>query len=376
MTVSSYSPGLEGVVAGRTAISRIDAERNQLTYRGYNIHDLVQHCLFEEVAYLLIYGELPTQAQLHTFKQEVAANRSVPEDILNLLRRLPSLASHMDRIKAAVAALALYDPQREEKTPQSYRSVALRLYAKLPTVVTASYRLATDQEPIAPHPSLNHNANFFWMLTGKEPDKFAEKAFNVSQILYAEHGYNASTFAARVTVSTLSDIYSGVVSAIGTLKGPLHGGANEASMQMLLEIGSPDRAAEWVRSALAQKKRIMGFGHREYKHGDERARILKQYVVELAQRKNATDWIKMADIIEQEMLQAKGLYPNVDFPVGLLYYLMDIPIPLYTPIFTISRITGWCAHIIEQLENNRLIRPESEYIGPEERPVVPLEQRG
>ncbi|HLH80682.1 MAG TPA: citrate/2-methylcitrate synthase [Chthonomonas sp.] len=375
MPSASYSPGLEGIVAGLTAISKIDAERNRLSYRGYDIHDLVDHCSFDEVAYLLIYGDLPNQSQLDAFCKTVGAHRGVPSEVISLLRTLPSDASQMDRVKAAVAALALFDPQREERTAEAYRAVAVRLYAQLPTIIVNSYRLSQGQEPATPRADLNHNTNFFWMLTGHEPSDLIGHAFNVSQILYAEHGYNASTFAARVTVSTLSDIYSGVVSAIGTLKGPLHGGANEASMQMLLEIGSPERAAEWVREALARKQRIMGFGHREYKHGDERARIAKQYVIELANSKGATHWLEMADIIEREMMQAKGLYPNVDFPIGLLYYLMDIPIPLYTPIFMMSRITGWCAHIIEQLENNRLIRPESEYIGPSERPVLPLPER-
>jgi len=229
--------------------------------------------------------------------------------------------------------------------------------------------------PIQPDPSLNHVANFMHMRGDAEPDEFGAKVLDVTQILYAEHGFNASTFAARVTVSTLSDLYSGVVSAIGTLKGPLHGGANEAAMAMLLEIGSAGRAAEWVREALASKKKIMGFGHREYKKGDERAKIVKRYGVELGERLNNTKWTEISQIVEDEMMKAKGLYPNLDFPVATVYYLMELPIALYTPIFVMSRITGWCAHIIEQLDNNRIIRPHNEYNGAHGLVVRPIEER-
>jgi citrate synthase len=375
MTTTAYSPGLEGVTAGISAISEVDAERNALIYRGYDIHDLVEHCAFDEVAYLLLYGNLPTAPELADFQRRVGENRYVPDSVLDLYREMPPAVHPMDALKAAVAVLALSDPETEDNSPEANRNKALRLYAKIPTLVVGGYRLLQGQEPIPPDPALDHNANFFQMLTGQPPNDFFARVFNITQILYAEHGFNASTFAARVTVSTLSDLHSGVVSAIGTLKGPLHGGANEAAMEMLLEIGDPAKAAAWVREALAQKKKIMGFGHREYKRGDERAKIVKRYAVELGQRLGETRWTELSEIIEAEMMQAKGLYPNLDFPVASAYYLMGIPIPLYTPIFVMSRITGWCAHIMEQLANNRIIRPHNEYNGPRGLKVTPIAER-
>lgn len=362
MDTSNYRPGLEGVIAGISAVSMVDAEKNLLLYRGYDIHDLVTHCTMDEVAYLLLYGELPGRESLATFCQRVRTDREVPGAIYELFRAMPSAAHPMDRLKAAVALLATFLPEDEPNIRK-----AERLYAKLPTLVCASWRISQGQEPIAPDSSLGHNANFFHLLTGEPRTDYIADVLNVTQILYAEHGFNASTFAARVTVSTLSDLYSGVVSAIGTLKGPLHGGANEAAMEMLQEIGTPESAAAWVREALVQKKKIMGFGHREYKNGDERAKIVKGYAKELAERTGTRLWGEISEIVEAEMLGAKKLHPNLDFPVASVYYLMGLPIPLYTPIFVLSRITGWSAHIIEQLENNRIIRPGHLYNGPEQR---------
>lgn len=372
---TTYSPGLEGVTAGISAISEVDAERNALIYRGYDIHDLVENCAFDEVAYLLLFGKLPNQREFDDFTRSVAENRAVPDEIYNLYKIFPTDAHPMDTLKAAIAVLALYDQDEKDNSREANLAKATRLYAKIPTLVVNGYRIINGQQPIQPDPALCHNGNFFHMLTGNAESGYSGKVLNITQILYAEHGFNASTFAARVTVSTLSDLYSGVVSAIGTLKGPLHGGANEAAMQMLLEIGDSSNAAEWVRDALAKKKKIMGFGHREYKKGDERARIVKIYAQELGRRQNKTALLDTAQIVEDEMMKAKGLYPNLDFPVASAYYLMDIPIPLYTPIFVMSRITGWCAHIIEQLDNNRIIRPHSEYSGPHDLKVVPLEAR-
>jgi citrate synthase len=372
---TTYSPGLEGVTAGISAISEVDAERNALIYRGYDIHDLVEHCAFDEVAYLLLFGELPNEAEFQEFTRRVGENRDVPPQIYDLYRQFPKDAHPMDTLKAAVAVLATTDPERHSDTREANLNKALRLYAKIPNLVVNGYRVMQGQEPIPPDPTLGHNANFFYMLTGQADTGIKGHVLNVTQILYAEHGFNASTFAARVTVSTLSDLHSGVVSAIGTLKGPLHGGANEAAMEMLLEIGEKGKAAPWVRDALAQKKKIMGFGHREYKKGDERAKIVRRYAVELGERLGDTKWTEISQVIEDEMMQAKGLYPNLDFPVASAYYLMGIPILLYTPIFVMSRITGWSAHIIEQLDNNRIIRPHSEYNGPRGLKVVPREER-
>jgi citrate synthase len=373
--ISTYSPGLEGVTAGISGISEVDAERNALTYRGYDIHDLVEHCAFDEVAYLLLYGKLPNGPELKTFRETVAANRNVPESIYELFRIMPADAHPMDSLKAAVAVLATLDAERGDDSREANLRKATRLYARIPTLVVNGYRISVGQDPMPPDASLDHNANFFYMLTGGPKDDYFLRVLNITQILYAEHGFNASTFAARVTVSTLSDLYSGVVSAIGTLKGPLHGGANEAAMEMLLEIGEPFAAKNWVQEALASKKKIMGFGHREYKKGDERAKIVKQYAKELGARTGVRKWGEISQIVEDAMMEAKGLYPNLDFPVASTYYLMDIPILLYTPIFVMSRITGWCAHIIEQLDNNRIIRPHSEYNGPRGLSVPPIALR-
>ena len=372
---TAYSPGLEGVTAGISAISEVDAERNELIYRGYNIHDLVDNCSFDEVAYLLLFGKLPNQSEFDTFMRQAGENRAVPDSIYDLYRTFPKDAHPMDTLKAAVAVLAMFDPEAENNSHDANLNKAVRLYAKIPNLVVNGYRVMQGQEPIAPDAALCHNANFWHMMTGEARTDIYGKLMNVTQILYAEHGFNASTFAARVTVSTLSDLYSGVVSAIGTLKGSLHGGANEAAMAMLLEIGEPEKAAEWVKDALANKKKIMGFGHREYKNGDERAKIVKTYAVELGKSLVNTHWTEVSQIVEDEMLKTKNLYPNLDFPVASVYYLMDIPIPLYTPIFVMSRITGWCAHIIEQLDNNRIIRPHNEYNGNRGLSVVPLAER-
>ena len=375
MTTADFKPGLEGVVAGISAISEVDAERNQLIYRGYDIHQLVSQCSFEEVAFLMLHGSLPRTAELAEFDQAVRRQRDVPDLIFEFFRHVPADAHPMDTLKAAVAMLALTDPDRHDDSHAANVRKATRLFAQIPNLVVNGYRVPQGQEPIVPRADLNHNQNFFYMLTGHAPSGEFEKVFNVTQILYAEHGFNASTFAARVTVATLSDLYSGVVSAIGTLKGSLHGGANEAAMEMLLEIGEPSNASAWVQDALASKKKIMGFGHREYKHGDERAKIVKQYAVELGKSLGTTKLSEVSQIVEDEMLRAKGLFPNVDFPVASLYYLMGIPVPLYTPIFVMSRVTGWSAHIIEQLDNNRLYRPKSEYNGPRGLTVTPIAER-
>ncbi len=366
-----YKPGLEGVIAGISAISEVDAEKNQLLYRGYDIHDLVDHCDFDEVAYLLLHGELPTEPEYRAFRERVGEDRAIPEPVLALLQAMPADAHQMDRLQAALAALSTFLPRGEPPV-----RTAERLYAKLPALVCHGWWLSQCEAVGEPQPGDSHSETVFRLLEGALPDAHTLKVFDAIQILYAEHGYNASTFAARVTVSTLADITNGVVSAIGTLKGPLHGGANEAAMEMLLQIGTPERAAPWVREALAQKKKIMGFGHREYKNGDERAKIVKELEAALPDRNEARRWREVAELVEAEMLAAKGLHPNLDFPVARVYYGMGLPIPLYTPLFVLSRITGWSAHILEQLENNRLIRPQHLYNGARDQRVIPRERRG
>lgn len=377
---ASYSPGLEGVVAGITGLSQIDTERNVLTYRGYNVADLCDHATFEEVAYLLLYGELPNRPQLVEFADWLVCDREAPAYIHDVLRLLPPESEPMDWLKVAVAALALSDPQAGDNSHDANIAKAVRLTAKLPALVANGWRILHGQPPATPDASLSHAAHFLHLLTDEPPSEQAVRTLNATLILYAEHGFNASTFTARVTVSTLSDLYSGVVAAIGALKGPLHGGANEEVMKMLLEIGEPADAEAWVRHKLTKtpenpRPRIMGFGHREYKKGDQRAQIVKGYTRELARATGQTKWTDIADTLEDYMMREKGLHPNLDFPVSPAYYMMGLPIPLYTPIFVLSRVVGWSAHIIEQLDNNRIIRPTNLYDGPPPRPYVPLDER-
>ncbi|MBX7246959.1 MAG: citrate synthase [Candidatus Sumerlaeaceae bacterium] len=375
MSTPTFSPGLAGVTAGVTAISEVDADRNKLTYRGYDVHDLVEHTKFDEVAHLMLLGKLPTKAELDAFIARTAAQREVSPAVYELFRKFPADANCMDVLRAGVAIEALFDPDAHKDTPEAHLQKSLRLYAKIPTLVVNGYRILKGMEPVKPSPTLPHSENFWHMLAGGAPNEFFVTTVDATQILYAEHGFNASTFASRVTVSTLSDIYSGTVSAIGTLKGNLHGGANEAAMEMLLEIGEATKADAYIRDALAKKKKIMGFGHREYKHGDERAKIVKTFVVELSKRLNEPKWLEISNIVEGVMLKEKNLYPNLDFPVASSYYMMKLPVELYTPIFVMSRITGWCAHMMEQLANNRIIRPHNEYNGPKGLTVPPISAR-
>lgn len=374
-TQPAYSPGLEGVVAGISHISRVDPDLDSLIYRGYEIRDLVKNCQYEEVAYLLIYGKLPNTQELDALKTTIAKEQALPEAVLSLLKSLPKDTIPMDALRSAVSVLAHFDADVDKHDTASMQAKAVRLLAKIPTIITTFHRLSQGQQPIAPDKSLSLAENFFYSLNGEKPDPLTASVFNTTLILYAEHGFNASTFSGRVTVSTLSDLYSGVVAAIGTLKGSLHGGANEEAMKMMLEIGSVEKAHAWITDALAQKKKIMGFGHRVYKNGDTRAPILRELGKELCAAKGQPQWAEMAEIVEKVMLESKGLHPNVDFPTAYIYYVMGLPIELYTPIFAASRVAGWTAHIIEQLENNRLMRPKSLYEGPKHLPVDAISQR-
>ncbi|MDW8107670.1 MAG: citrate/2-methylcitrate synthase [Armatimonadota bacterium] len=371
-----YRPGLEGVTAGISAISDVIAAENRLIYRGYDIRDLAQHCTFEEVAYLLLMGELPTRAQLQQFEAELKAYRELPDAVYQVLHALPKQSNPMAALQVGVATLGMLDPNADNNSHEANLKKAIRLTGSMATLVANSYRILHGQEPISPHPNLGHAANFLYMLFGREPEPLHAQVMNLTFILYAEHGYNASTFTARVIASTLADMYSAVVGAIGALRGALHGGANEAAMEAILEIGTPERAEAWVMEKLAQKARIMGFGHREYKTGDVRAVILKAYVRQLAEHAGRMDIYQIQEIMEQVMLREKNLFPNVDFPAAAVYYLMGIPIPLYTPIFAAARIVGWAAHVMEQHDENRLIRPRSDYKGPRNLTFVPLDQRG
>src|SRR5262245_44661400 len=371
-TTETYSPGLEGVIAGETTISTVDTG---LTYRGYTIEDLAEHSNYEEVAYLILYGELPTAAQAAAFRKRLGAAAVVPREIIEALRHIPAAAPSMDVLRSAVSLLAHWEPDVADSSHDANVRKTERLLAQIPVVVAARQRLKTGQEPIASDPSLSLPANLLWMLRGQKPSDKQVHAMDVSLILYAEHEFNASTFSARCVVSTLSDLHSGITAAIGALKGPLHGGANEAAMDVLAEVGSPDRAEPWIRDALAKKKKIMGFGHRVYKDGDPRAVYLKKLTAQVAAETGHDSLERMADTIESIVWQEKRIPPNVDWPCARLYHYFGLPKDIYTPLFVVARVIGWAAHIIEQLDHNRIMRPRSIYKGPAPRRWKPVAER-
>jgi 2-methylcitrate synthase/citrate synthase II len=371
-TAEVYSPGLEGVIAGETAISTVEGG---LRYRGYPVTELCERCSFDEVAYLLLHGELPTKSQLSGFQQRVAAARKIPEVLRNLLKSLPKDVVPMDALRTSVSILAHYDPEVSDNSHTANLRKAERLLGQIPVAIAEQYRYAKGQPPVPPRDDLGHAANFLYMLRGKMPGPDDTRAFDVSLILYAEHEFNASTFTARVVVSTESDLHSGIVAAIGALKGPLHGGANEKVMDLLLQTGGPAQAEKWIYDALARKEKIMGFGHRVYKTGDTRARVLKEYARKAAATAKTTQWEEAAEIVERVLEKEKNLFPNLDWPAGRLYYAMGLEVALYTPFFVAARVAGWGAHIVEQLDKNRLIRPRSRYVGPPVREVRALAQR-
>lgn len=375
MSEYPYSPGLEGVPAGTTAISEIDPSRQKLAYRGYDIEDLADHATFEEVAFLLLEGTLPTTAQFELFKADLVAERSIPDSLIGLFRAMPNDCHPMDTLRTAVSFLGQVDPDVNDNSHAANLRKAKRLTAKTGTCIAAAHRIRQGQEPIAPRADLDHAQNFLFMLTGSVPEDFCAKCFDTSLILYVEHSFNASTFSGRVIVSTTADLHCGVVGAIGALKGPLHGGANEKAMAMFLEIGTPDRAEAFVRDLLARKQRIMGIGHRVYKTGDSRVPTLKRIGQQLGEHFNDLRWVQIADTIETIMREEKNMHPNVDFSCAYVYYYLGLPIELYTPIFAAARVVGWSAHIIEQLDDNRLIRPSCLYNGERGREWVALDQR-
>jgi 2-methylcitrate synthase/citrate synthase II len=367
-----YSPGLEGIIAGETAISTI---AGGLQYRGYKIEDLAEHASFEEVAYLVLVGELPSRKELDAFRHRLSENVKTPPEILDLLGKVPPAAPMMDVLRSGTSLLAHWDEDVADNSREANLRKSERLLARLPVIMGTRHRLRQGLQPVDPDPTLSLAGNILWMTTGQRPSERSERAMDVTLVLYAEHEFNASTFTARVTCSTLSDLHSAITAAIGALKGPLHGGANEKVMDVLKEVGSPARAESWVRSALAKKTRIMGFGHRVYKTGDPRARYLKTLCAELAEETGNQAMESIADTIERVVTSEKGLPPNLDWPSARLYYYLGLPVDLYTPLFVLSRVSGWCAHVIEQLENNRLIRPRARYTGPEPRTWVPLGER-
>ena len=370
--------GLEDVVATSSAICYLDGERGVLAYCGYDIHELAQSATFEEVCFLLWHRRLPTRAELGDLQSQLAAARPLKEPIIRLMRSLPPV-NGMDALRTITSALAHYESDVEETSPAAQYRKAVRLTAQVGSIVATWGRLQAGGGPIAPDPAMGHAANFLYMLTGERPNSTAIRAFDIALTLHADHELNASTFAGRVAAATLTDIYSAVVAAVGTLKGPLHGGANAEVMKMLLELGqtaSGDRVDDFIRGKLARKEKIPGFGHRVYKTEDPRATHLRQMSRELGKRAGNTAWFDMSQRIEALVKGEKKLNPNVDFYSASVYYTLGIPIDLYTPIFAVSRISGWTAHILEQYANNRLLRPRADYTGPSyPQRFVPLEQR-
>ena len=367
--------GLEGAVIDTSSVSKVNPDTNSLIYRGYPVQDLAENCTFEEVAYLLYHGELPTKSQLEEFSKKEKSLRDISKDNLNIIKSLPKKCHPMDSIRTGVSFLGCEDERVWDATPATNLDKAIRLLAKIPTMVAADYRFKKGLDFIAPNPNLTLAENFFHMCFGKVPDHKVVRAFDVSLILYAEHSFNASTFTSRVVTSTQSDIYSATVAGIGALKGPLHGGANEMVMHMMMEIADPSKAEQWMIDALAQKKKVMGFGHRVYKSGDSRVPTMKKYAQVMADAIGDQKWMQMYNSLEKVMVEKKKIYPNLDFPAGPAYYMMGFEIDFFSPIFVMARTTGWSAHIMEQAANNRIIRPLSEYIGAPQRKVLPLSER-
>jgi 2-methylcitrate synthase len=368
--------GLEDVIAGESGICYIDGNKGILAYRGYNIHELATNSTFEETCYLLWFGRLPRRAELEDISRKLASSRAVAPQMIDALRAMPKKAVPMEVLRTAVSTLSMYDPEAEDMSPEANLRKAIRLTAQTATIVTAYHRIRSGQEPVPPRADLSLAANFAYMLNGALPNDTITKALDVALILHADHEWNASTFAARVTAATLSDIYSAVTSAIGALKGPLHGGANEAVMRMLLEIGDISKVDSYVRNLFAAKKKIPGFGHRVYHTEDPRATHLRRMSKEACERAGHAKWYEMSARIEQLVKSEKNLNANVDFYSASTYYVSGMPIDLFTSFFAVSRMSGWTAHILEQYSNNRLIRPRAEYIGPSpDLKWVPLNQR-
>jgi len=372
---TALSRGLEGVVANESAICYVFGEEGRLIYRGYDIHDLADNSTFEETAFLLLKGDLPTRDQLKEFVGQVKAAQKVDKVVQGVIKDAPLGANPMNVLRTAVSAAVFGDPDRTDNSAAGEYSKAVRLIAQLPTMVAMFHRLRNGQKPLAPRRGLSLAANFLYMTSGAVPESDVEHALDVALILHADHELNASTFAARVIAATLADMHGAVTGAIAALAGPLHGGANTEVMKMLLDIKTPERAEAWIREALGRKQKIMGFGHRVYRTEDPRAAHLRRMSEELGRQAGQAHWFAIQRTIEDVMKREKGLYCNVDFYSASTYYVMGIPLDLYTPIFAVSRVSGWCAHVLEQHADNRLIRPRAEYVGAMDRKWMPLRKR-
>ncbi|MDA9853449.1 bifunctional 2-methylcitrate synthase/citrate synthase [Candidatus Pelagibacter sp.] len=367
--------GLLGIIVDETEISKVMPEINSLTYRGYAAQDLCARCDFEEVAYLILNKELPNKKQLKEFKKELSKEIALSKNLINILKQVPKKSHPMDVARTAVSVMGLEDKETRDNSPKANLRKAIRILAKTPTALAAFYRLRKGKKIIAPKKNLSFSENFFHMCFGKVPNKEIVKAFDVSLILYAEHSFNVSTFTARTITSSLSDIHGAITGAIASLKGPLHGGANEEVMHMMKKIKKPENALKWITKALKNKDVVMGFGHRVYKSGDSRVPTMREYFKRVAIIKKDKTFEKIYDIVEKVMIKEKNIYPNVDYPTGPTYHLMGFDTDFFTPIFVISRITGWSAHIMEQHAANKLIRPLASYKGSKHRKVIQLNQR-
>ena len=367
--------GLLGIVVDETTVSQVMPDINSLTYRGYAVQDLCAKCNFEEVAYLVLNGELPNKRQLKSFIKEERSDRKLSKEILSDIRKMPKKAHPMDVARTAVSLMALEDKETKDNSPKANMRKAIRIFSKTPIALAAFFRARKGKKMIAPKKNLSFSENFFYMCFGKVPSKEIVKAFDVSLILYAEHSFNVSTFTARTITSSLSDIHGAITGAIASLKGPLHGGANEEVMHMMNKIKKPENALKWINKALKNKDVVMGFGHRVYKRGDSRVPTMEKYFKKVASIKKDKKFIKIYDIVKNVMIERKNIHPNVDYPTGPTYHLMGFDTDFFTPIFVISRITGWSAHIMEQHAANKLIRPLSKYSGAKHRKVMLLNQR-
>jgi len=367
--------GLLGIVVDETEISKVMPEINSLTYRGYAAQDLCARCKFEEVAYLILNGDLPDKKAFKKFEKEERKERKLSKNLINILKQMPKKANPMDVARTAVSVMGLEDKETADNSPKANLRKAMRIFAKTPTALAAFYRLRKGKKIISPKNKLTFSENFFYMCFGKVPNKDIVKAFDVSLILYAEHSFNVSTFTARTITSSLSDIHGAITGAIASLKGPLHGGANEEVMHMMKKIKNPKNALHWINKALDNKDVVMGFGHRVYKSGDSRVPTMRKYFGKVAKIKKDKKFEKIYDIVEKVMIERKNIHPNVDYPTGPTYHLMGFDTDFFTPIFVISRITGWSAHIMEQHAANKLIRPLAKYKGNQHRQVINLNQR-
>jgi len=372
MSEAEYSPGLAGVIAGETSIGCVD--QGKLLYRGYPIEELAASVCFEEVAHLLLFETLPTQSELEGVRATLDGYRPLPEALVAALRAIPSAVPMMDVLRSMVSYAGHFDPISGHGEADN-RQRALWLTAQIGGIIAARFRLLNGKEPLEARGGLGHAAQILYQCHGEVPDALSAELIDLTLVLYAEHDFNASTFAGRVICSTKSDMVSGVTGAIGALKGPLHGGANEAAMEMLARFSTAEEASAWIDAALKNKETVMGFGHRVYKNGDHRAVILEGKLRKLAAQKGQENWMAIYDAIKKPMTEEKKIHPNVDYPCGLTYYLLDLPLDLYTPLFVAARITGWAAHILEQARNNRIYRPLSIYTGHRERPVPPIAER-